>query len=103
MKFLTPARPFFLMLVGMLALETQFAARSQSAVPAGETSSQELPGQPGEPTLKPNPLETLRNFQPADNEEYRLGKATRSRSISRAVPTLRPNSSSVRMAALPCR
>ncbi len=27
-----------------------------------------------DPTLKPNPLEALRNFEPAEDEEYRLGK-----------------------------
>jgi polysaccharide export outer membrane protein len=30
--------------------------------------------QPPDPQLKPNPLETLRNFEPAPDEEYRLGK-----------------------------
>lgn len=29
---------------------------------------------PQDPQLKPNPLETLRNFEPAADEEYRLGK-----------------------------
>jgi len=29
---------------------------------------------PAEPQLKPNPLETLRSFEPAADEEYRLGK-----------------------------
>lgn len=28
----------------------------------------------GQPTLKPNPEETLRNFEPSSDEEYRLGK-----------------------------
>ena len=27
-----------------------------------------------DPKLKPNPLEVLRNFEPAEDEEYRLGK-----------------------------
>lgn len=30
--------------------------------------------QPPDPVLKPNQLETLRNFEPPANEEYRLGK-----------------------------
>ena len=29
---------------------------------------------PAEPQLKANPLETLRNFEPPANEEYRIGK-----------------------------
>ena len=29
---------------------------------------------PGDPQLKINPLETLRNFEPAADEEYRLGR-----------------------------
>jgi polysaccharide export outer membrane protein len=35
-----------------------------------QTPAQEQP----DPQLKANPLETLRNFEPADDEEYRLGK-----------------------------
>jgi len=31
-------------------------------------------GNPPDPQLKPNPLETLRNFEPPADEEYRLGK-----------------------------
>jgi polysaccharide export outer membrane protein len=31
-------------------------------------------GQPPEPVLKPNPLEKLRSFEPAADEEYRLGR-----------------------------
>jgi len=30
--------------------------------------------QPSDPQLQPNPLEALRNFEPAPNEAYRLGK-----------------------------
>src|ERR1039458_4576421 len=51
-------------------------------VPKQQTSqAQDLrsPGQqsgtePPDPQLKPNPLETLRNFEPPADEEYRLGK-----------------------------
>jgi polysaccharide export outer membrane protein len=41
-------------------------------LPAPET----LPagGSPGEPQLKQNPLDALRDFEPAPNEEYRLGR-----------------------------
>ena len=42
--------------------------RARRRLPAGRTP------QPPEPELKPNPLETLRNFEPAEDEEYRLGK-----------------------------
>ncbi|MGD0522087.1 MAG: polysaccharide biosynthesis/export family protein [Terracidiphilus sp.] len=51
-----------------------------SCVP-GVLKAQDLqaPGQPTsteppDPELKPNPLETLRNFEPPADEEYRLGK-----------------------------
>ena len=48
----------------------QAPAAGQSAQFEGSAFSQ----QPNEPTLKPNPLEALRNFEPAADEEYRLGK-----------------------------
>jgi len=40
----------------------------QAATPAWAQAN------PAEPQLKPNPLETLRNFEPPADEEYRLGK-----------------------------
>jgi hypothetical protein len=47
--------------------------------PAGQVQDLQSPGQqngkePPDPQLKPNPLEVLRNFEPAADEEYRLGK-----------------------------
>jgi len=47
-------------------------ARIEAAIQAQEASKQKPPSQ--SPDLKPNPLETLRNFEPGPNEEYRLGK-----------------------------
>ena len=41
-----------------------------SGLVAVNSAAQELP----DPKLKANPLETLRNFEPAADEEYRLGK-----------------------------
>jgi polysaccharide export outer membrane protein len=46
-------------------------AQDQSPLPLpGQKTTQEPP----DPQLKPNPLETLRKFEPAEDEEYRLGK-----------------------------
>jgi polysaccharide export outer membrane protein len=36
--------------------------------------AQDSPQTHQDPQLKPNPLESLRNFEPAEDEEYRLGK-----------------------------
>jgi polysaccharide export outer membrane protein len=41
---------------------------------AQDAIAQETARQPQEPKLKPNPLEALRRFEPADDEEYRLGR-----------------------------
>jgi len=49
-------------------MEAQGAARSQGA------SEDDSVRQPTDPTLKQNPLEILRNFEPPVDEEYRLGK-----------------------------
>lgn len=46
---------------------------AQSATP-DQTPAADANTQPPNPELKPNPLETLRNFEPPVNEEYRLGK-----------------------------
>lgn len=52
--------------IAMLVLLTGLAwPGAQAQTPADE---------PPSPQLKPNPLETLRNFEPAGDEEYRLGK-----------------------------
>jgi polysaccharide biosynthesis/export protein len=48
-----------------------------ATVGRAQTSGQDTsppPTQPAEPQLKINPLETLRNFEPAADEEYRLGR-----------------------------
>ena len=47
----------------------QIQAQTQAQIQTQPTS-QESP----RPSLKPNPLEVLRNFEPPANEEYRLGK-----------------------------
>ena len=46
----------------------------QAQDPARIASAQDSSQQPPDPQLKPNPLEALRNFEPAVDEEYRLGK-----------------------------
>ena len=52
--------------------------QNQAGGPASPTETQietqEKAQAVGQPTLKANPLETLRNFEPGANEEYRLGK-----------------------------
>jgi polysaccharide export outer membrane protein len=57
-----------LLISGICGIAT--AGRSQT--PVQDTSQQ--PNQPAEPQLKINPLEALRNFEPAVDEEYRLGR-----------------------------
>jgi polysaccharide export outer membrane protein len=47
----------------------QAPIQEQAQMPAQETTQQS-----SNPELKPNPLETLRKFEPTDDEEYRLGK-----------------------------
>ncbi len=54
-----------LLLLAACGLQAQDPAR----MPAQDSSQQ-----PPDPQLKPNPLEALRNFEPAVDEEYRLGK-----------------------------
>ena len=53
-----------------LQLPGQPSAQGQDLPPTGQQNSAEPP----DPQLKPNPLETLRNFEPPADEEYRLGK-----------------------------
>lgn len=67
-------------------LPAQTAAPAQSAVPAGiaDAASQAVAAvpaapasgaaQPGDPQLKQDPLELLRNFEPSADEEYTLGR-----------------------------
>jgi polysaccharide biosynthesis/export protein len=75
-----------------LEVPKQNPTQAQSLQTPGQTQDLQLPGQPGsqaqdlrpptqqngaeppDPQLKPNPLETLRNFEPPADEEYRLGK-----------------------------
>jgi polysaccharide export outer membrane protein len=60
-----------LILSGTFALPAQQADSAQTTgMPS--TSSQAAPHTT--PELKQNPLETLRNFEPAKDEEYRIGK-----------------------------
>jgi polysaccharide export outer membrane protein len=44
------------------------------AVAGGVGQAQASTQEPAEPQLRANPLETLRNFEPPANEEYRIGK-----------------------------
>lgn len=46
-------------------------AASQNAAPSVPQAAQT---NPPEPTLKPNPLDAMRKFEPAADEEYRLGR-----------------------------
>ncbi len=70
-----------LVLSGAGRLASQELAQDQSQVQAQEKAqiearirTQERSQSAQEPSLKPNPLESLRNFEPGLDEEYRLGK-----------------------------
>jgi polysaccharide export outer membrane protein len=54
--------------------QTRTAVPSPDQMAAQDAIAQETARQPQEPKLKPNPLEALRKFEPADDEEYRLGR-----------------------------
>jgi polysaccharide export outer membrane protein len=63
------------------ALAAQDSAQSQAQIQAqdqaliqAQIQAQEASKPNSGPELKPNPLETLRNFEPTADEEYRLGK-----------------------------
>jgi Periplasmic protein involved in polysaccharide export len=65
----------------LLAGSMQLAAQqSRSPLPATDSTVPKQPSaaveppQESSPALKPNPLETLRKFEPARDEEYRIGK-----------------------------
>lgn len=60
-----------LLLSGAARLEAQEPAQIQAEI-QGKIRAQEAA--PSGPALKPNPLDTLRNFEPAADEEYRIGK-----------------------------
>ena len=62
-----------LVLLGSGCLSVGAQAQT-SAQYQGQAFAQQPPTSIPEPTLKPNPLEALRNFEPAADEEYRLGK-----------------------------
>jgi polysaccharide export outer membrane protein len=49
------------------------AAQAPAALPP-QLAAEDATTQASGPVLKPNPLETLRNFEPAADEAYRLGK-----------------------------
>src|ERR1035437_5064272 len=61
----------FIAAVCLLASPVQAQVQGSAGVPLGVQAQQSaLP----DPQLKPNPLEALRKFEPAADEEYRLGK-----------------------------
>ena len=53
--------------------QAQDQAQAQSRIQA-QIEAQDTTRPASGPVLKPNPLETLRSFEPATDEEYRLGK-----------------------------
>ena len=53
-------------------IEAREAGQQESQRESQPAQEKSLPAQ--DPSLKPNPLETLRKFEPGPNEEYRLGK-----------------------------
>jgi polysaccharide export outer membrane protein len=55
-------------------LACAIALLAASCALAAQQSATEPSSAHQEPQLKANPLETLRNFEPAEDEEYRLGK-----------------------------
>jgi polysaccharide export outer membrane protein len=54
-------------------MKAQEPAQVQARIQA-QIQAQDAARQSAGPSLKPNPLETLRKFEPAADEEYRLGK-----------------------------
>jgi polysaccharide export outer membrane protein len=63
----------FFGLTGMAGLWAQAAQQPTAQQIQAELQAQAEKAQSGEPRLKPNPFELLRKFEPAANEEYRLG------------------------------
>jgi polysaccharide export outer membrane protein len=55
------------------SLEAQVSSPDQAAIEA-KVQAQDAAQKSSEPSLKPNPLDVLRNFEPAADEVYRLGK-----------------------------
>jgi len=62
-----------LLFAGAGILRAQEPPQDQAAIEARIRAQQAAPPS-SEPSLKPNPLDTLRNFEPSGDEEYRLGK-----------------------------
>ena len=57
-----------------LGAPAQTAVPSPDQMAAQDAIAQEAGGQAQQPKLKLNPLEALRKFEPAEDEEYRLGR-----------------------------
>jgi polysaccharide export outer membrane protein len=84
MRWLISSASILLLLSGSLCLQAKGLqdqslqgrnpqAETRSQAPAQNPDQNPAP-QPPEPQLQPNPIDTLRNFEPAADEEYRLGK-----------------------------
>jgi polysaccharide export outer membrane protein len=66
-----------LMLCGSGAAGAQSAMPEPAAAPTQQTAenpSAQNGNEPGNPVLKPNPIKTLKDLEPAADEEYRLGR-----------------------------
>lgn len=63
-----------ILLYGSIWLGVGLTAKTQAQAPSLDAPGLATPQQPPDPQLQPNPLDSLRNFQPAPDEEYRLGK-----------------------------
>ncbi|HEY2856846.1 MAG TPA: polysaccharide biosynthesis/export family protein [Terracidiphilus sp.] len=65
-------------LVLLMGTAAQSALRAQqpagAGAPAGQAPQAVAQADPANPELKPNPLEALRKFEPAADEEYQLGR-----------------------------
>lgn len=68
-------RPGFLCTLLLLAGARGLAAQDAQPVQITADSALQAPAsKQTSPELKPNPLDTLRDFEPSPNEEYRIGK-----------------------------
>lgn len=80
MKFrnlMARTRPWLLTVAFAAGFVSAQAAAKQDAAKqdaSRQDASRQDARNPPEPTLKPNPMEALRNFEPPADEEYRLGK-----------------------------
>jgi polysaccharide export outer membrane protein len=73
MKYQVCITCIFLLLYGAAVVSSQEPSQVQAQVEA-RIRAQEAEQKPTEPSLKANPLETLRNFEAKGDDEYRLGK-----------------------------